>query len=130
MPRTITTPITPMTREAIVLRNSASDEQARTNAGNSMVLRNQEYNTDFPGANTTPIITSNLAVAISSTITGTGIAGASIKPYFGGVLGTPFTVPVTGIWTFVTSAVAGSYTFTQTVIGQPVSPLSRAVVTS
>jgi hypothetical protein len=119
-----------MAKESIVLRNAASDEQARANAANSMVLRNAEYNSDYPGADTTPIITSPRTAAVSSTVTGTGIAGASIKPYFGAVLGTPFTVPVTGIWTFLTGAVAGSYTFTQTVTGQPVSPLSRAVVTS
>jgi hypothetical protein len=119
-----------MAKESIVLRNAASDEQARANAANSMVLRNAEYNSDYPGADTTPIITSPRTAAVSSTVTGTGIAGASIKPYFGAVLGTPFTVPGTGIWTFVTGAVAGSYTFTQVVTGQPISPVSRAVVTS
>lgn len=119
-----------MAREPIVMRNAASDELARANAANSMVLRNAEYNSDFPGANTTPIITSTLAAAVSSTVTGTGIIGATIRPYFGAVLGTPFVVPATGIWTFVTGAVAGIYTFTQVVTGQPVSPVSRAVVTS
>ncbi len=119
-----------MAKEPIVLRNAASDQQARANAANSMVLRNAEYNTDYPGADTTPIITSPLAAAVSSTITGTGIAGATITPYFSAAFSRAFTVPVSGIWTFVTGAVADSYTFTQVVTGQPVSSVSRAVVTS
>ncbi len=119
-----------MAKEPIVLRNAASDQQAQANVANSMVLRNAEYNADYPGADTTPIIISPLTAAVSSTVTGTGIAGATIRPYFGAVLGTTFTVPVSGIWTFVTGAVAGSYTFTQVVTGQPVSSVSRAVVTS
>jgi hypothetical protein len=119
-----------MAKQPILLRDSASDAQARKNAGNSMQLRNlADINEDYPGVENVPLITSPSAAAVSTTITGKGINGATITPYFNGTAGTTTTVAA-GVWTFTASATPGSYQFTQTIAGRPVSAKSLAVVTT
>lgn len=118
-----------MPKQPIIFRNSADDAQARKNAGNTMRLRNPDVNDDYPGVENTPIITSLLAVAVSTVITGKGITGATITPYFNNTAGTTTTV-VAGVWSFTASATPGSYQFTQTITGRSVSAKSLTVVTT
>jgi hypothetical protein len=118
-----------MAKQPILLRNSADDAQARSNAGHTMRLRNPDVNDDYPGVENTPIITSSLAAAISTVITGKGITGATITPYFNGTAGATTTVTA-GVWSVTAGASPGSYQFTQTIAGRPVSAKSLAVVTT